>query len=86
MKKKIIWTVVILVLVGVGAYVGYVWNSKNTAKVVEGLINQSAARVRRCEQAVLSDEPTSEICANPVQAGRYTFCWEPNGLSIKCYY
>lgn len=86
MKKKIIWAVVILILIAIGVYLGYAWNSRNTAKVVEGLINQSDARVRRCEGAVLADEKTSEICANPISAGSHTFCWEPDGLSIKCYY
>jgi len=82
MKKKIIWTIVILVLIAVAGYVGYWWNSKNTAKTVEGLLNQSGAAIGRClgQEFALGD-----ICeGGTTSAGGYTFCWGPGGLGIKC--
>ena len=82
MKKKIIWTIVILILILIAAYIGYVWNTKNTAKIVEGLVNQSEGRIARCAG---TEYALGDICeGGTTSAGGYTFCWGPGGLGIKC--
>jgi hypothetical protein len=82
MKKKIIWILLgVIVLVGAG-YVGYYWNKKNTARVVEDLINKSEGRIGKCAG---SEYALGDICeGGTTSAGGYTFCWGPGGLGIKC--
>lgn len=82
MKKKIIWTVVILIVLAAAAYGGYLWNEKNTAKVVDDLINKSEGRIGLCEG---TEYALGDICeGGTTSAGGYTFCWGPGGLGIKC--
>ncbi len=83
MNKKVIWAIVILVLVAVGIYAGYWWNSKQTAKTVEGLLNQSQARLSQC---LGHEVGAQDSCpGGTTSAGGYTFCWSAGGLGISCY-
>lgn len=82
MKNKIIWIVVILVLLAAALYAGYAWNSKDTAEVVEDLINKSEGRIGLCAG---TEYALGDICeGGTTSAGGYTFCWGPDGLGIKC--
>lgn len=84
MNKKLIWIVVAIILVAGAAYAGYMWNSKETAKTVEGLLNQSQAR--RIDKCVGKEVGASNNCpGGTTSAGGYSFCWGAGGLSISCY-
>ena len=85
MNKKLVWTIIVILILVAVAYFAYSFGVKKGSSVADvgEYLNQAKARVGLCFGTEVG---AGNSCpGGTTTSGGITFCWGAGGLSISCY-